>query len=122
MAGDKLKLFYRSDNWPEGLWKTPLVNSEEPRTVFEIEVAPDESKLADVTSFKYDKSSGNVEMKTKDRVQWSLKKSSGAALRSGVSEGFAISVPTADLTLDNYTLTLMRGDEKQTLTVKMGKK
>ncbi len=120
MAGDKLKLFYRSDNWPDGVWKTPLVNNEEKRTVFEIDVAPDESKLADVTSYSYDKSTGKVTMKTMDRVTWSVKKGS-TVVAEGTSKDFALSIAASELSKDSYTLTLQRGGEKQVLTIKMGK-
>ena len=120
MEGDQVRFFYRSDNWPEGEWKNPLYDLASD-VIVSLEVTPDQTPLSDVTSLSYDKNTGNLVLTTKDRVSWSLKKS-GTLLKEGASEDFKITVPTSDLSLDNYMLTLTRGSEKQSLTVKMGKK
>ncbi len=120
MEGDKVRLIYRSNNWPEGEWKVPLYRLDD-GSIESVAVKADDSKLADVTSLHYDKTSGGVTLKTKDRVEWSLKKGT-ASVKEGVSSDFKISIPVSDLTKDTYTLTLKRGKEKQEITLKMGNK
>lgn len=120
LAGDRLQFFYRCDNWQEGVWKTPLVNSEV-ETVSMIEVAGDDTKMVDVTSLKYDDTAGEFELKTMDRVDWSLKKGTSTVME-GSSKDFAIKISVKELKGDTYTLTLKRGKETESLNLKLGNK
>ena len=88
----------------------------------EISVA-DDTRLADVTSVGYNKTSGDVTVETKDRVDWSLKGPSGTAVTEGVTYNMTtLTIPTANLPQGAYTLTLQRDSEKLVLTLKMGNK
>ena len=119
--GEKIRLKYRSLNWPEGVWEMPLYDHSSD-IVAEISVA-DDTRLADVTSVGYNKTSGDVTVETKDRVDWSLKGPSGTAVTEGVTYNMTtLTIPTANLPQGAYTLTLQRDSEKLVLTLKMGNK
>jgi len=121
MEGDKVRMVYRSNKWPEGVWKLPLYRLDED-VVEAIAVKADDTKLADVTSLNYNKSDATVSLKTMDRVNWTLKGSTGTVVGEGVSKDMALKIPAADLAKGSYTLTLTRGKDKQVVTLKMGNK
>ena len=121
LTGDKVCLVYRSDNWPAGVWEKPLydLNSS---IVAEIPVT-DDTKLEEVTSFSYNKTTGDVLIQTKDLVDWRLENASGQAVTEGVTyEMTALKIETSGLAKGTYKLTLKRFDEQLTLTLKMGTK
>lgn len=120
MEGDKITLFYRSSHWPEGVWKEPLYYLENPELVKQIDLTPDGTKISDATSLSYDNSSKEFVLKTMDRVEWTLKNSSGSKVAEGISKDFSLTVPGGQAK-GAYTLTLKRGKESQVITLKMGK-
>ena len=119
LPGDKVCALYRSFNWPEGVWKQPLYDLSSD-IVAEIPVS-DGTKLADVTSLSYSKTSGDVMIETKDLVEWHLADASGTAVTEGVTyEMTALKIESALLKKGSYTLTLKRFDEQLILKLKMG--
>ena len=119
--GETIRLLYRSLEWPEGKWEFPLYDLSSD-LVAQIEVT-DDTKLADVTSVAYNKTSGEVTVETKDRVEWSLKNSSGAEVKEGcVYELTTLKIPTEGLPKGSYTLTLKRNGEQVVINLKMGNK
>lgn len=117
LEGDKVCFMYRSDEWPEGVWEFPhydLTSS----IVTEIPVT-DDTKLEEVTSFSFSKTSGVIMIETKDLVNWTLQDASGKSVTDGVSyEMTALKIETARLQPGTYTLTLKRFSEQLTLTLK----
>ena len=120
MEGDQVRLIFRSNNWPSGEWAVPLYRLDD-GAVEAIAVKADATRLDEVTTLQYSKTDGVVSMKTMDRVDWSLKGSSGV-VAEGASQEFAIKISAAELTKGSYTLTLTRGKDKQVVTLKMGNK
>lgn len=121
LAGDKVCLIYRSDNWPAGVWEKPLYDLTS-GLVAEIPVT-DDTKLEEVTSFNYNKTSGVVLIETKDLVDWRLEDASGQAVTDGVTyQKTTLKIETAGLAKGTYKLTLKRFAEQVTLTLKMGTK
>lgn len=121
LAGDKVCLLYRSGNWPEGVWERPLYDLTSD-IVAEIPVS-DDTKLADVTSFSYNKASGEILIETKDLVEWTLRDASGMDITEGITYSMtALKMAASALQAGDYTLTLKRFDEKLTLKFKTGSK
>ena len=121
LEGDKVCLVYRSNNWPTGVWEKPLYDLTSD-LVAEIPVT-DGTKLEEVTSFNYNKTTGDVMIQTKDRVDWRLENASGQVVTEGVTyEMTALKIATSGLAKGTYQLTLKRLDEQLTLTLKMGSK
>ena len=119
--GDKVQLIYRSDKWPEGVWKLPYRRLDD-GVVDVIEVKADGTLLGESTSLNYSKTDGKVSLKTKDRVTWKLSDSSGKVVAEGVSEDFKISISTSGLAKGSYTLWLGRDKEGQGITLNIGEK
>ncbi len=119
--GEKIQLLYRSLDWPEGVWETPLFDRTSD-IVAEIAVS-DGTKLSDVTSVSYNKTSGEVTVETKDRVDWTLKSSSGTAVKEGIVYDFTtLKIPTEGLSKGAYSLTLKHNGEQVVVNLKMGNK
>ena len=125
LEGDKITLFYRSDHWPEGVWKEPLYYLENPDLVKEIPVQADGTALVLETTFKYDKTAGKCTIKTKDRVKWSVKKSTGTVVAQGVTTADkTIEILESTLSKGAYTIILDRGEPQlgyYSFTLKTGK-
>lgn len=121
LPGDRLCLVYRAQDWPDGVWEKPIFD---PKAGLSTEIpVTDGTKLDEVTSFQFNKTSGEIIIETKDLVDWSLKDASGAAIKDCVTyEMTAMKIVTTDLKKGNYTLTFKRFDEQLTLTLKMGMK
>ena len=118
MEGDRIVLLYRSSKWPEDIWECPQAM---PDVTAEIPVT-DDTSLAEVSSLTYNKTSGEVTVETKDRVEWSLKNGSGTAVTDGiVYDVTTLTIPADKLAKGTYSLTLKRGDDHFTFTLKMGK-
>ena len=121
LEGDYICLVYRSANWPAGVWEKPLYDLTS-GIVAEIPVK-DDTKLEEVTSFSYNKTSGEVLIETKDLVDWRLEDASGKAVTDGVSyEKTTLKIDTSGLAKGTYKLTFKRFAEQMTLTLKMGTK
>ena len=121
LEGDRVCLVYRSNNWPAGVWEKPLYDLTSD-IVAEIPVT-DGTKLEEVTSFNFNKTSGDVMIQTKDKVDWRLEDASGQSVTAGVTyEMTALKIETSGLAKGTYKLTLKRFDEQLTLTLKMGTK
>ena len=121
LEGDKVCLMYRSDEWPDGVWEFPHYDLTATDITAEIPVT-DDTKLADVTSFSFNKTSGDILIETKDLVEWALTGPSGAVTDGVTYEMTALKIASASLPAGSYTLTLKRADEQLTLTLKLGSK
>lgn len=121
LEGDRVCLLYRSGNWPEGVWERPFYDLTS-NIVAEIPVS-DDTELADVTSFSYNKTTGEILIETKDLVDWTLTDASGMAVTDGISYSMtALKIAASALQAGSYTLTLKRFDEQLTLNFKTGSK
>ena len=75
-----------------------------------------------MTSFSFNKTSGDILIETKDLVEWTLTGPSGAVTDGVTYEMTALKIASASLPAGSYTLTLKRADEQLTLTLKLGSK
>ena len=115
MEGDRLRAFYRGENWGENQW-TPFLYDHTDGTVGEILVY-DNQTLAEATNFSYAKTLQIVTIETKDKVSWSLKSSSGADVSDCVSySGVQMNIDASKLK-GAYTLTLQRGSDQLSLNL-----
>ena len=121
LEGDRLSLLYRSNNWPEGVWESPLYDHT---STIETEIlVTDETTLAEVTGLDYNKSNGEVTIQTKDLVDVTLADASGTKYPDCISIDMTeVKIQTANLSKGTYTLALKRFGDNVTLTLKMGKK
>ena len=114
--GDEIRCFYHSILWPDNDWR-PICFDRTEGTVGAIPVS-DNQTLAEATDFAYNKSVKSVTINTKDRVNWSLKSSSGAEVKDCVSyAGVQMIIDAASLK-GAYTLTLKRDDDQYSVTLK----
>ena len=121
LEGDRLSLLYRSNNWPEGVWESPLYDKTSD-IVAEIAVS-DDTTLAQVTGIEYNKTNGEVTIQTKDLTDVALRNASGTLVTDCViSDMTHFKINSSELQSGTYTLTLSRFGDKVTLTLKMGKK
>ena len=119
LAGDHLSLVFRSDDWPENQWQLPIC-SREGGVSNRIDVK-DTQTLAEATGVNFSKITGELTIRTKDDVTWQLLSPSGEPLTEGiVQEGNQLVCKMTDRAKGNYTLTLKRGEDSVTLTIKMG--
>lgn len=119
LIGDRLRLYYRSENTPE--WTYIPANIEDGNTG-EIPIA-DAQSLEEVTSFRYTSSSGELVLSTKPDAQWSITDAGGNPLEEGIS--FDAGVLTIDTSLyveGSYILTLTKGYDSKTIEFVFGKK
>jgi len=120
--GDRIKLYYCAEDevvMNPVPWK-PVRWDRTQETVGEIFVTDDQS-LAEVTSLNYNKTSGMLNISTKDGVEWKLSGGSGAS--EAVSYvGTKLDIDTSVLPKGSYTLTLTRDKDKVELKLKMGQK
>lgn len=118
MEGERIRLLYRSSKWPEDVWKFPEYMSDVTAEI----LVTDDTGLAEMTSLSYSKTSGEVTVETKDRVDWTLKNASGAAVTEGIEYDVTkLKIPSDKLSKGTYYLTLQRGTDRFTITLKMGK-
>ena len=118
MEGERIRLLYRSSKWPEDVWKFPEYMSDVTAEI----LVTDDTGLAEMTSLSYNKTSGEVTVETKDRVEWTLKNASGADVKEGiVYDVTTLVIPADKLSQGTYYLTLQRGTDRFTITLKMGK-
>lgn len=115
LEGDRLRCFFRGENWGENQW-APMLCDTSDGTVSEILVY-DNQTLAEATTFSYAKTLQIVTIDTKDHVNWSFKSSSGADASSCVNyAGVQINIDASKLK-GAYTLTLQRGDDQLSLNL-----
>ena len=108
--GDRLRAFYRGENWGENQW-TPFLYDMTDGTVGEILVSDDQS-LAEATRLSYGKLLRLVNIETKDNVEWELKASDGKAVTGCVNySGTSMTIDASSLK-GGYTLTLKRGSDQ----------
>lgn len=113
--GDRLRAFYRSDNWGENQW-TPLLYDTSDGTVSEILVT-DNQTLAEATRLSYGRLLRLVNIDTKDRVEWKLKSSAGKAVTDCVNySGTSMTIDASSLK-GSYTLTLKRDGDQCSITL-----
>jgi len=113
--GDRLRAFYRGENWGENQW-TPFLYDKTDGTVGEILVY-DNQTLAEATRLSYGKLLKLVNIDTKDRVEWELKASDGKAVTGCVNySGTSMTIDASSLK-GGYTLTLKRGSDQCSITL-----
>ena len=113
--GDRLRAFYRGENWGENQW-TPFLYDQTDGTVGEILVS-DSQTLAEATRLSYGRLLRMVNIDTKDRVEWELKSSDGKAVTDCVNySGTSMTIDASSLK-GSYTLTLKRDGDKCSLTL-----
>ena len=113
--GDRLRAFYRGENWGENQW-TPFLYDMTDGTVGEILVSDDQS-LAEATRLSYGKLLRLVNIETKDNVEWELKASDGKAVTGCVNySGTSMTIDASSLK-GGYTLTLKRGSDQCSITL-----
>ena len=122
--GDKIKLYYCSEAeatmnptpWKPVLWdRTQDLDGEIP--------LHDDQKLDEVTALRYNKTSGQMTISTKDGVEWELKGDGGAAAADAVKYvGTELYIDTSLLPKGSYTLKLHRSKDSLELKLKMGLK
>ena len=121
VEGDRICLLYHKQGWADDDWRIPVYQKTE-GMIPEIPVR-DDRELATVTSFNYNKTVHEVNLQTKDGVEWELVSSSGQKVTEGVKfELTTLTIKTLDLPKGAYKLTLRRGKESLTLNLKMGEK
>lgn len=121
VEGDRICLLYHKQGWPDDDWRIPVYQKADGMTP-EISVR-DDRELAAVTSFNYNKTVHEVNLQTKDGVEWELVSSAGQKVTEGVKyELTTLTIKTLDLPKGAYKLTLRRGNESLTLNLKMGEK
>ena len=121
LPGDYIKVVYRSVDWPEGVWESPLYDLTS--TIVSTIAVTDDTKLDEVSSLRYSKTTGDLILETKDDAEWTLTNASGTKLTDCVSyDVTTMTIHAADLPKSDYTLTLKRGAEKLELKLKMGTK
>ncbi len=116
LEGDRIRAFYRSENWGENQWTPFLYDTTDETLVTEIPVF-DNQTLAEATTFSYAKTLQIVSIDTKDHVNWTFKSSTGADASDCVTyAGVQMSIAASKLK-GAYTLTLQRGNDKLSLTL-----
>ena len=115
LEGDRIRGFYRGENWGENQWN-PFLYDATDGTVGEILVY-DNQTLAEATTFSYAKTLQIVTIDTKDHVSWTFKSSSGADASDCVTyAGVQMNIDASKLK-GAYTLTLKRGNDQLSLNL-----
>lgn len=113
LNGERIRLVYRSSNWPEGEWDSPLYSPDITAEIF----VTDHLTLAEATSVSYDHTKAQMTVVTKDRVEWSLSSASGTAVTTGVSySGLTLTIDTSSLK-GSYKLLLKRDGDSCSFAV-----
>ncbi len=121
MPGDYIEVVYRSSAWPEGVWEKPLYDLSS--TIVSRLEPIDDTKIAEISSLRYSKTTGELILETKDGAEWTLTNSSGTKVTEGVVYDITtMTFKVAELPKSDYTLKLTRGEEKLELKLKMGTK
>lgn len=105
--GDRLCMFFRSENNPE---LTLITGNKEDGTPYEIPIA-DASYLDEVTSFRYTSNSGSLVITTKKDAQWKVEDAAGTIYTEGIE--FAngeLTIQTKQFPYGSYFITLSKGD------------
>ncbi len=105
--GDRICLFFKSENNPE---LTLVSGNKEDGTPYEIPIA-DALYLDEATSFRYTSSSGNLVISTKKDAQWTVADASGTLYTEGIE--FAngeLTIQTKQFPGGSYFITLTKGE------------
>lgn len=117
--GDCLRLFYSIYGEDEEIWHPVMVDYEK-GVVGEIRLH-DRQSLEEVTSFSYSIQTGLAEVGTKSNVGWSVTGSDGQPVQQGVSfDTVTLTLDSAALKPDTYTVSITKGDDSVKFNVKMG--
>ena len=115
--GDRLCLWYRSENTPE--WTIIRANVEQGDAA-EIPVA-DQQFLDEVTSFKYTSETGELVISTKKDAEWKIEDTSGNSYTDGVSfKDGELVISTKQFRLKSYFITLTKGRDSKTVEFVFG--
>ena len=91
-------------------------------SVDEIPIA-DERSIAEITSFRYTSSTGELLVSTKADVTWALSGSSGMPITEGVRfESGALYIDTKQFPKDTYLLKLEKDEDSKTIEFVFGSK
>lgn len=105
--GDRICLFFKSENNPE---LTLVSGNKEDGTPYEIPIA-DALYMDEATSFRYTSSSGNLVISTKKDAQWTVADASGTLYTEGIE--FAngeLTIQTKQFPSGSYLITLTKGE------------
>lgn len=105
--GDRICLFFRSENTPE---LTLVTGNKEAGTPYEIPIA-DAEYMDEVTSFRYTSSSGDLVINTKKDAQWTVADAAGTIYTEGIE--FAdgeLTIKTKQFPCGSYFITLSKGE------------
>ena len=119
LIGDRLCMWYRSENTPE--WTFAKGNVEE-NTICEVPIA-DAQSIEEVTSFRYTSSSRELMVSTKADAQWVLADEIGNTYTEGITfDNGALSIDTNKFEKKSYFLTLTKGYDTKTVEFVFGSK
>lgn len=111
--GDRLCVWYRSDNTPE--WTPMPGNQEDGETKSYIQIA-DPQSIEEVTSFRYTSSSGELVISTKPDAQWSITDADGNEYTDGITfDDGVLTIMTKTFPLQSYFITLSKKDDVKTV-------
>lgn len=111
--GDRLCVWYRSDNTPE--WTPMPGNQEDGETKSYIQIA-DPQSIEEVTSFRYTSSSGELVISTKPDAQWSITDADGNEYTDGITfDKGVLTIMTKTFPLQSYFITLSKKDDVKTV-------
>ena len=105
--GDRICLFFRSENNPE---LTLVTGNKENSTPYEIPIA-DAAYIDEVTSFRYTSSSGDLVINTKKDAQWTVADAAGTIYTEGIefADG-VLTIKTKQFPCGSYFITLSKGE------------
>ena len=117
LIGDRLCMWFRSENTPE--W-TPVLPNVEDGIPGEIPIA-DAKSLEEVTSFRYTSANGELVISTKADAEWSLADADGVQYTEGIdfTDG-VITIMTKNYPLKSYYLTLTKEYDSKTVEFVFG--
>ena len=117
--GDRVMMFFRSDNTPE--WTVIPGNKED--YVSDAVAIADQLFIDEATSFKYTSASGELEITTKEDAEWTLADADGKEYTDNIefNDG-VLTIDTKKFPLGSYFLTLTKKDDSKTLEFVFGSK
>ena len=111
--GDKLCIWYRSDNTPQ--W-TPMPGYQEDGATHSYIQIADAQSIDEVTSFRYTSSSGELVIATKPDAQWNITDTEGNEYTDGITfNDGVLTIMTRNFPLKSYFITLSKKSDVKTV-------
>ena len=111
--GDKLCIWYRSDNPPQ--W-TPMPGYQEDGATHSYIQIADAQSIDEVTSFRYTSSSGELVIATKPDAQWNITDTEGNEYTDGITfNDGVLTIMTRNFPLKSYFITLSKKSDVKTV-------